>query len=237
MIRYKCPCCRNYTIAHPGEYEICDICRWEDDWAQIIHPNLFGGANKDSLTEARKKYNTVNETLEDFNIKQKEEKINYSINIMLSKKYSPKALIVALTTLNWIPCIGNIVLFLEPKKKLSNPKYVTINEFDFNKFINTYGENDDIAISMTSTKKSSVVFLILNSEIHIKPFINIKTIDKDTKILNLNWYLKELTPFLTYIDITSIKCESTYSSQNTLYELDSWINLYNTSCKQSSFTV
>ena len=39
----------------PGSYEICELCGWEDDHAQLAHPSMGGGANKLSLAESQKK--------------------------------------------------------------------------------------------------------------------------------------------------------------------------------------
>ncbi|EIQ00556.1 hypothetical protein OpiT1DRAFT_05102 [Opitutaceae bacterium TAV1] len=49
-----CPCCGAKTISEPGAYEICDVCDWEDDPVQSTDPDYAGGANKQSLNEARK---------------------------------------------------------------------------------------------------------------------------------------------------------------------------------------
>lgn len=38
------------------EYDICDACGWENDPIQLLHPNFEGGANKDSLEQARRKF-------------------------------------------------------------------------------------------------------------------------------------------------------------------------------------
>ena len=53
-----CPCCGNRTLADlcPGSYEVCPVCYWEDDLAQFNNPELCGGANRVSLTQARKNY-------------------------------------------------------------------------------------------------------------------------------------------------------------------------------------
>ena len=48
-----CPCCGSATISAPGTFDICDVCQWEDDPAQSADPNYAGGANSDSLSEAR----------------------------------------------------------------------------------------------------------------------------------------------------------------------------------------
>lgn len=48
-----CPCCGK---AHVEEYEICDVCNWENDPVQLWKPDLKGGANIMSLSEARKAY-------------------------------------------------------------------------------------------------------------------------------------------------------------------------------------
>ncbi|MCB9892565.1 MAG: hypothetical protein H6832_01620 [Planctomycetes bacterium] len=42
--------------ADHGTYEICDVCGWEDDPVQFADPDRRGGANKESLREAREHY-------------------------------------------------------------------------------------------------------------------------------------------------------------------------------------
>ncbi len=55
---YKCPCCGFLTLSEspPGTYEICPVCNWEDDYVQYNDPNYRGGANKESLNEARENF-------------------------------------------------------------------------------------------------------------------------------------------------------------------------------------
>ncbi|WP_246791930.1 CPCC family cysteine-rich protein [Burkholderia perseverans] len=50
---FHCPCCGDFIFDHCGEYEICDICGWEDDPVQYNDPDFSGGANRYSLKEAR----------------------------------------------------------------------------------------------------------------------------------------------------------------------------------------
>jgi Cysteine-rich CPCC len=54
-IRYDCPCCDRPTLSEPppGTYEICDVCGWEDDSVQFGDPDYEGGANRESLRQAR----------------------------------------------------------------------------------------------------------------------------------------------------------------------------------------
>lgn len=51
--KISCPCCGKTLV---DEYEICDVCEWENDPIQFDHPERAGGANKMSLNEARKAY-------------------------------------------------------------------------------------------------------------------------------------------------------------------------------------
>ena len=53
---YVCPCCGTYLFNENGDYEICGICKWENDKVQNADPNFKGGANKDSLFDYRIKY-------------------------------------------------------------------------------------------------------------------------------------------------------------------------------------
>jgi hypothetical protein len=43
-------------LTAPGAYEICPICFWEDDIAQLKYPAMSSGANHVSLIEAQKNY-------------------------------------------------------------------------------------------------------------------------------------------------------------------------------------
>ena len=55
-IDHPCPCCGFETFTDPpGSYEICSVCGWEDDHVQLCHPEMRGGANRDSLLEAQAK--------------------------------------------------------------------------------------------------------------------------------------------------------------------------------------
>ncbi|SFT05174.1 CPCC family cysteine-rich protein [Marininema halotolerans] len=53
--RSPCPCCGYLTFDEDslGEYEICDVCFWEDDPIQRENPTVAGGANVESLEQAR----------------------------------------------------------------------------------------------------------------------------------------------------------------------------------------
>jgi hypothetical protein len=53
--RYPCPCCGYLVFEEPtGSYDICPICFWEDDDAQLRFPHEGGGANHVSLVEAQR---------------------------------------------------------------------------------------------------------------------------------------------------------------------------------------
>lgn len=49
-----CPCCGQTQV---DDYDICDICGWENDPVQRNKPEYRGGANGMSLIEAREAYN------------------------------------------------------------------------------------------------------------------------------------------------------------------------------------
>ena len=52
--RFACPCCGSLTRlrANYGTWDICPVCRWQDDPHQAADPDRAGGANKTSLREA-----------------------------------------------------------------------------------------------------------------------------------------------------------------------------------------
>ena len=55
---YPCPCCGFLTLSEGTHetFEICPVCNWEDDYVQYKDPDFKGGANKESLNEARENY-------------------------------------------------------------------------------------------------------------------------------------------------------------------------------------
>lgn len=55
-MKHKCPVCDNLTIKNPGSFELCPICNWEDDNIQRKKPDFEGGANEESLNQAREAY-------------------------------------------------------------------------------------------------------------------------------------------------------------------------------------
>ncbi|MGD9108076.1 MAG: CPCC family cysteine-rich protein [Gammaproteobacteria bacterium] len=58
MKAYECPCCGYLTLSEkpPGTFEICPVCFWEDDNVQFDDPGYAGGANKVSLSQAKKNF-------------------------------------------------------------------------------------------------------------------------------------------------------------------------------------
>jgi hypothetical protein len=60
-LRYPCPCCDYLTLVESPStsFEICPVCRWENDWVQLDDMEYAGGANKPSLREARANYRNL----------------------------------------------------------------------------------------------------------------------------------------------------------------------------------
>ncbi|SMQ77504.1 Cysteine-rich CPCC [Bacillus sp. OV166] len=58
MQRDKCPCCGFPTLEERGNFEICELCHWEDDGQDDPYADeVWGGPNGDySLTEARRNF-------------------------------------------------------------------------------------------------------------------------------------------------------------------------------------
>ena len=56
--KHRCPCCDNFTFSESlgGTFEICPVCYWEDDNVQLSDPTFEGGANPESLNQARANY-------------------------------------------------------------------------------------------------------------------------------------------------------------------------------------
>jgi hypothetical protein len=50
---HACPCCGKETLPDIGEFDICTVCKWEDDPLQRNDPNDEMGANTKSLNQYR----------------------------------------------------------------------------------------------------------------------------------------------------------------------------------------
>lgn len=53
---YTCLVCGKYTFERAGEFDICEVCGWEDDLVQLENPDEEDCANHMSLNQAREAY-------------------------------------------------------------------------------------------------------------------------------------------------------------------------------------
>jgi len=53
--KYQCPCCGYYTLEEKptNTFQTCPVCNWEDDGVQYQNPDYKGGANNESLNQAK----------------------------------------------------------------------------------------------------------------------------------------------------------------------------------------
>lgn len=49
-----CACCGKTSGL--GWFDICDVCGWSNDYAQVAHPDMTHGDNTMSLNEAKEAY-------------------------------------------------------------------------------------------------------------------------------------------------------------------------------------
>jgi uncharacterized Zn finger protein (UPF0148 family) len=53
---YVCPVCGKYTFESAGDFDICDVCEWQDDLVQLDDPDEEECANVMSLNQAKAAY-------------------------------------------------------------------------------------------------------------------------------------------------------------------------------------
>ena len=65
--RHACLCCGYLTLeGRQGSYEICPVCRWEDDYATYQDgPNALSGPNHMSLRQAQRNFAAFGAVLEE----------------------------------------------------------------------------------------------------------------------------------------------------------------------------
>jgi len=55
--KFPCPCCGHVVFdREPGFHQVCPICGWEDDLAQLRFPLMPGSSNVVSLFEAQRNF-------------------------------------------------------------------------------------------------------------------------------------------------------------------------------------
>jgi uncharacterized Zn finger protein (UPF0148 family) len=54
----NCPVCGQYVFEM--DFDLCPVCDWQHDRVQEIEPDLAGGANKESLNEAKNAWKIKN---------------------------------------------------------------------------------------------------------------------------------------------------------------------------------
>lgn len=50
-MKATCPCCGYRTLVRPRNWELCDLCFWEDDPLQSYNPDFASGTNEKSLRD------------------------------------------------------------------------------------------------------------------------------------------------------------------------------------------
>jgi len=55
--KFPCPCCGHLVFdREPGYHQVCPICLWEDELAQLRFPTMPGVSNSVSLVDAQSNY-------------------------------------------------------------------------------------------------------------------------------------------------------------------------------------
>ncbi|MFE4925427.1 CPCC family cysteine-rich protein [Streptomyces sp. NPDC056661] len=62
---FPCPCCGHLVMSEIGCWEICPVCRWEDDPVKLRWPAFSPGAYSPSLIEAQRNYREFGACIED----------------------------------------------------------------------------------------------------------------------------------------------------------------------------
>lgn len=82
----ECPVCNRYEFEQDNDYDVCNVCGWENDGLQLDDPDDWGGANDLSLNNTRLEYallmnpSTSRET-------QAAQKSHVSVNSAIHIKY------------------------------------------------------------------------------------------------------------------------------------------------------
>ena len=56
MPLHQCPCCDYFSLPTRGEYDICNVCFWEDNGIDVDEPDEYSGPNNMALREGRQNF-------------------------------------------------------------------------------------------------------------------------------------------------------------------------------------
>jgi len=56
----KCPVCGQYEFERDDDFDVCEVCEWENDGVQLSDPDYEGGANYVSLNQYRTQWQEAN---------------------------------------------------------------------------------------------------------------------------------------------------------------------------------
>jgi hypothetical protein len=59
MFPNACPCCGHATLGGRGEYDICNVCWWEDDGQDTHNANVVRGGPNGKLSLTRARFNFI----------------------------------------------------------------------------------------------------------------------------------------------------------------------------------
>jgi len=88
-VNVLCPVCGKYIFKFENDFDICDVCGWENDGVQAANFDYSGGANYISVNDAKVLYDlSLNEDLREELTKMRQ--IYESKRAAIHKKYNGK---------------------------------------------------------------------------------------------------------------------------------------------------
>jgi len=82
----KCPVCKGYDFNEDNDFDVCDICGWENDGMQLDDPDDWGGSNDLTLNSARLEYMLLTNLLTSHETQMAQKKHN-DVNSAIHLKY------------------------------------------------------------------------------------------------------------------------------------------------------
>ncbi len=135
--------------------------------------------------------------------------IKASIDIEFLRPVEPKKILLELTGSGWELGFHGEVLFLNASDHENYDWQVSVlEEFDFNKFLESHSPSDRIGISMVFDGMHGGEFIIFENWMSFS--ISINKVFLSRKIPDFSIYLGRLIGAIEGFDISTIKCECVF---------------------------
>lgn len=124
---------------------------------------------------------------------------------------SPKQILAQLLDSGWsYDFEGTVEFLLADDIDDYNWQFVNIREFDLGEFLNSHDDHSRIAITLVNKNDIGGPFLINTDCFSISLSVNRVYLSKESRLVDFNYYLSELLPFINKMSLCDLQCSNIF---------------------------